>query len=78
MTLKGIFASGAHLRKDKSKKIPFILASSEKLPAASVSKQAISPRNPLLTVCGIALCSFSVGSKYKSVTNTPNSVATQL
>lgn len=46
--------------------------------AASERKQAITPSNPALTVCGIALCSFSVGSKYTSVTNTPNSEATQL
>lgn len=66
------------LRKDKSKKIPFILTSDDKKQQRACAKQAITPRNPPLTVCGIALCSFSVGSKYKSVTNTPNSVATQL
>lgn len=35
-------------------------------------------KKPPLTVCGIALCFFSAESKYKSVTNIPNTVAVQL
>lgn len=54
--------AGAHLRGDEWEKIQFTLTK-------AVRKNAFPPRNPPLTVCGIALCSFSVDSKYKSVTN---------
>lgn len=61
--------SGAHLRKDKSEKIQFVLTSGEK--RSSTEK----PASGRLWDCPAFLFS---GSKYKSVTNSPNSVATQL